>query len=168
MKIGRREFIFSKMSLPFSLNFITAPLATLLARCSSSNRSEGVTSCDAIGVENTDISTNSSNNLMLCLNTYTDLKNLHGSYRLTVHAATGEHTISVTRISATEVVAINAICTHQGCTIGKYSSAARTYTCPCHGSIYNADGTVNSGPAPKSLTTYPVALNDGDVTVFIP
>ena len=125
-------------------------------------------SCDNPGTASTDVSTNGENNLLLCLNTYTDLKNIHGSYRLKVRAATGMKTISVTRTSATDVSAVSAICTHQNCTLGNYNSAARTFTCPCHGSIFNGDGTVSSGPAVKDLPSYAATLNSGDVTVAIP
>ena len=35
----------------------------------------------------------------------------------------------------------------------------RGYHCPCHGSVFNGDGTVESGPAPRPLTWFLVTLS---------
>jgi cytochrome b6-f complex iron-sulfur subunit len=63
--------------------------------------------------------------------------------------------------------ALTSICTHQGCTVG-YNSPAGKIQCPCHGSVYNIDGTVVSGPAPRALTSYSVSLAGNLLTVKIP
>jgi cytochrome b6-f complex iron-sulfur subunit len=33
------------------------------------------------------------------------------------------------------------------------------FHCPCHGSVFNRDGNVESGPAPRALTWYLVTLS---------
>ncbi len=52
--------------------------------------------------------------------------------------------------------ALTAICTHEACTITGFRSP--TYVCPCHGSQYSTAGQVLSGPATRSLRTFPTQL----------
>jgi len=51
---------------------------------------------------------------------------------------------------------LSAVCTHLGCTV---SRADRGYHCPCHGSVFSPEGTVESGPAPKPLAWFLVTLS---------
>jgi cytochrome b6-f complex iron-sulfur subunit len=77
--------------------------------------------------------------------------------------------------------AISAVCTHLGCTVraealsqietmteeGKTLRLTHRFLCPCHGSRYKGDGTNVSGPAPKPLTWYRLAVapEDGQLVV---
>ncbi len=44
--------------------------------------------------------------------------------------------------------AISLVCTHLGCTV---EQSAGGFTCPCHGSLYDANGKVTRGPAQSPL-----------------
>ena len=65
------------------------------------------------------------------------------------------------RPTATTVVAFSAICTHQGCTV---EPAGNHFGCPCHDSVYDAfTGKNISGPAPRPLSPFAVAIAGDDV-----
>ena len=51
---------------------------------------------------------------------------------------------------------ISSICTHLGCNV---RHVAKGFECPCHGSRYDENGRVISGPAPKALAWYPLTLS---------
>ena len=61
--------------------------------------------------------------------------------------------------------ALTAICTHEACTITGFRSP--TYVCPCHGSQYSTAGQVLSGPATRSLRTFPTQLTGTTLTITL-
>lgn len=54
---------------------------------------------------------------------------------------------------------LSAVCTHLGCTVNR---ADHGYHCPCHGSVFNAQGKVEGGPAPRPLPWFQVTLTKDD------
>lgn len=72
--------------------------------------------------------------------------------------------------------AISAVCTHLGCTVraealarpemasvgGKQLRLTHRFLCPCHGSRYTGDGRNVSGPAPRPLAWYHLAVTPDD------
>jgi cytochrome b6-f complex iron-sulfur subunit len=51
---------------------------------------------------------------------------------------------------------ISSICTHLGCNVRHVGAG---FECPCHGSRYDENGRVISGPAPKALAWYALSLS---------
>jgi cytochrome b6-f complex iron-sulfur subunit len=72
----------------------------------------------------------------------------------------------VLRFSDAEVRAFDATCTHLDCAV-HHDYKARNFQCPCHGSLYSEDGTVQKGPAQRSLTGYAAQLEGRVVTVTL-
>jgi len=61
------------------------------------------------------------------------------------------------------IKAVSAVCTHLGCILEKSTDG---FECPCHGSCYNDQGQVLSGPAPRDLAWYRVLRSaDGKIVV---
>ncbi len=69
------------------------------------------------------------------------------------------------RESATEFTAFSVHCTHLGCPV-QWVADARLFLCPCHGGVFNGDGTVAAGPPPKPLSHYPVRVRGGQVEIL--
>jgi cytochrome b6-f complex iron-sulfur subunit len=58
---------------------------------------------------------------------------------------------------------LSAVCTHLGCTVNR---AENGFHCPCHGSVFDDQGTVKGGPAPRALTWFLVTLSkDGRLLI---
>lgn len=55
-------------------------------------------------------------------------------------------------------------CPHLGCGYN-WDEAAGEFVCPCHRSVFTADGRVVGGPAPRGLDTLPTKVEDGRLYV---
>jgi len=65
------------------------------------------------------------------------------------------------------LLALSWACTHLGCTT-IWSSAARQFQCPCHGSDFEFDGSRISGPASRPLDLFTItSVKNGAVHVRI-
>jgi cytochrome b6-f complex iron-sulfur subunit len=54
---------------------------------------------------------------------------------------------------------ISSVCTHLGCNVRHVGTG---FECPCHGSHYDENGRVTSGPAPKPLAWFGISLSPRD------
>jgi menaquinol-cytochrome c reductase iron-sulfur subunit len=63
-----------------------------------------------------------------------------------------ERTIWIVKKPDSSVVAYSSNCTHLGCGY-RWIEAQQRFACPCHGSIFDINGTVLAGPAPRPLDT---------------
>ena len=73
-----------------------------------------------------------------------------------------------------EVVALYQKCPHLGCRVAWCESSGE-FECACHGSRFNRAGEVRSGPSPRGMDRFAVAVTDdlvevdtGDVTEGAP
>ncbi len=73
--------------------------------------------------------------------------------------------IIIAHTSTGEYVALSAKCTHEG-TIIEYDVVDDIFYCPNHGSLFKKDGSVQKGPAKKSLKRYNVELNGDLLRVY--
>lgn len=62
----------------------------------------------------------------------------------------GDDKIAIYRDEDGSFHTLSAQCTHKGCTV-TWNNADRTWDCPCHGSLFRADGSVLHGPARTPL-----------------
>jgi cytochrome b6-f complex iron-sulfur subunit len=61
------------------------------------------------------------------------------------------------------MAAISNTCTHLGCVV---ATTEIGFDCPCHGSRFDAEGTVLGGPAPRPLPWFRLSLSpSGEVEV---
>jgi menaquinol-cytochrome c reductase iron-sulfur subunit len=56
-------------------------------------------------------------------------------------------------------------CTHLGCPV-QWFGGPKLFLCPCHGGVYNSDGSVAAGPPPKPLGRYPVRVRGSQVEIL--
>lgn len=70
--------------------------------------------------------------------------------------------IVVTQPMKGEFKAFSAVCTHQGCLVGKVADGV--VKCPCHGSEFSAtDGSVTHGPASRPLPPQRITVTGNSV-----
>lgn len=69
----------------------------------------------------------------------------------------GDDEIAVRRDLNGTLHTLSAACTHKGCPV-TWNNADHTWDCPCHGSIFAADGSVIHGPARAPLPKVDVDL----------
>lgn len=101
---------------------------------------------------------NGINDLMINMDepAYSALKNAGGSV-----VVSG---IIIANAGGDNYVALSSICTHQACTVG-YSAQNNNFPCPCHGSVFNTDGSVSVGPATAPLRQYTVSREGNVLTI---
>ena len=62
------------------------------------------------------------------------------------------------------IAAVSTVCPHLGCLVKREDDGV--YTCPCHGSKFDAIGKVLGGPSPRGLKWVEISLGpDGRLIV---
>lgn len=64
--------------------------------------------------------------------------------------------------NASALIALSSNCTHSGCEVVWQEDL---FSCPCHGSKFNPDGSVVAGPAKAPLKSYAAKIEGDSVLV---
>lgn len=75
----------------------------------------------------------------------------------------GTQGIVVTQATGGSFAAFSTVCPHQGCAVAAVEGA--TIVCPCHGSRFALDGSVEQGPATSPLSSRGVSVANDQLTL---
>ncbi len=79
----------------------------------------------------------------------------------------GRRRVLVLEDSEGELRALDAKCTHEGCTV-RYVPRDELIWCACHNGRFDLRGRVLAGPPPRPLATYPIQRDeDGAIKVSV-
>lgn len=112
-------------------------------------------------------SDDSGKSFLLTFAEHPELNTVGGSIAATLKSSKGDLSVYVTRVSTDKATTLTTTCTHAQCTIGTYSSSSEQFTCPCHGSVFNSDGSVANGPASSPLTSYTTAIESSGIRITV-
>jgi len=73
---------------------------------------------------------------------------------------TALRSVWVIRRSPEDITVFSPVCTHLGCFYAWNGKTAH-FECPCHASVFDIDGKVLGGPAPRPLDTLPFKVENG-------
>jgi cytochrome b6-f complex iron-sulfur subunit len=138
--MDRRDFLQKSMYLAIGM----AGVAALVESCGKSNSSQP----SAPTVDFTiDISTSQYSAL-----------NTNGNY--VYYSASN---IIIARDASGNFVALYDVCPHAGCTV--QFNGSNKFPCPCHGSMFDENGNVITGPATSGLKKYTTSLSGTQLRV---
>jgi Rieske Fe-S protein len=69
--------------------------------------------------------------------------------------------IVITQPTPGDFKGFSTVCTHAGCNVSEVTDGK--IVCPCHGSKFNLDGSVDHGPAKKPLEAKPVSVQGDSI-----
>ena len=151
---SRRRFVKSlSLGTAFSILFGKPWQAAVLADCIASNTGK----------------------FKIRLDDYPALQQAGGSVRLSVNPVRPDaepfpdgdfYPILINRGAGNTFYVLDAECQHAGCVVPAYDVDVGGILCPCHGSLYDIDGSVLRDPAQRPLRTYQFAF-DGNNTLTI-
>jgi nitrite reductase/ring-hydroxylating ferredoxin subunit len=85
--------------------------------------------------------------------------------------------LTLNRVETDLFVTLDSVCTHSGCTVGRFIVANNRMSCPCHGSRYDIEGRVfrdangdSTEPASDDLGRYLTSFDiaTGVISITIP
>src|SRR6185503_5651501 len=142
---SRRRFVKTlSLGTAFSMLLGKPWRATVLADCTASN----------------------TGRFKIRLDDYPALQQPGGSVRLSVNPVRDDlepfpdgdfYPILINRGAGNTFYVLDAECQHAGCVVPAYDVDVGGILCPCHGSLYDIDGSVLRDPAQRPLRTYQFA-----------
>lgn len=111
------------------------------------------------------VDTNSNQIATLEYSDFPNLQTVNGSYKVDIRNGSTTTRVYVTRVGTGTAKAVTTVCTHQRCDVGAWDGSS--YPCPCHGSSYSSDGSVITGPAVTSLTSYTSTVTNAGIEVLM-
>jgi len=75
-----------------------------------------------------------------------------------------EKAVWAVKRSGGQVNVFSPMCTHLGCGY-RWDGEEKKFKCPCHGSVFDIDGQVLAGPAPRPLDRLPSKIENGRLLV---
>jgi len=121
--------------------------------------------CTDDGVATVELPAVTNKTIAVSLAEFPMLMNVGGSI---IGKASGyANPIVIARVDGNTFAALDAICTHMRCTVA-YNALNLTLDCPCHGSTYEVDGRVVTGPAVRPLTPFTVSSDGATLTITLP
>ena len=75
-----------------------------------------------------------------------------------------EQAVYVNRSGSGHLRVLSTICPHLGCSVSWHEDR-RLFICPCHGGVFAPDGTLISGPPPRSMDALNTKTEDGTLKV---
>lgn len=76
-----------------------------------------------------------------------------------------ENDIIIAYLGNDDYIALSKVCTHNQCTV-KYDDGEDKIVCDCHGSEFNTEGDVTSGPADEPLKEYNTELDGQTLRIY--
>lgn len=70
----------------------------------------------------------------------------------------------VIRPAKNSIVVLSALCTHLNCLV-TWDEKTRRVVCPCHGAIFDINGTPLRGPAPSPLASFPAKIVGEEIVI---
>jgi menaquinol-cytochrome c reductase iron-sulfur subunit len=78
--------------------------------------------------------------------------------------AISEKVVYVTKDKQGQLCVLSSICPHLGCTV-PWDEDKKEFVCPCHVSVFAADGARISGPSLRGMDTLETTVQDGQLLV---
>jgi Rieske Fe-S protein len=72
--------------------------------------------------------------------------------------------VYVVKDAAGQLAVLSAVCTHLGCTV-PWIDKQNKFLCPCHQAIFDPDGKLIGGPAPRGMDVLPMKIEQGVLKV---